>query len=414
MNIVIVGGGISGLYTAYKLYKKYDDITITIYERNNYLGGRIHTIERVNKVKRGSKLIYDAGAGIFTNKNIILLNLIKSLNIEDQVIELPKSDNIYIKNNIKTSFDISGFISNLLVVTKTIPIKILKSKTLLLLMKELFTGSDVDDFMYAFGYCNEFECGNAYDILETLKNYNDIKTYTFKNGMSTITDALLEVLKLKKTIFKLSHDILDIESVVDKSIKITYLNNNKVNRNIYNKLFVCITKNDLLNIPGFLKDKELQITLDSIITKPLNRIYAQFPVEKEDKVWFSDISSKVLTNNAIRSIIPINKDTGLIMISYGDSLDAETWNYYKNVKDLERDVMKYIRLMFPDRLISNPIWIKNFYWKNGTHWPAPYYKEYKNKNKNNYYIVGETMSRKFNAWIEGALLSVENLFKNVI
>jgi len=115
MNIAIIGGGISGLYTAYKLYKKNDknNIKITIFEKNDYLGGRIHTINKKNNhvnVKDYPILTYDIGAGRFSNQHKYLLNLIKELNIQDQVIELQSTPNIYIKNNVKTPFDLDIFI----------------------------------------------------------------------------------------------------------------------------------------------------------------------------------------------------------------------------------------------------------------------------------------------------------------
>jgi protoporphyrinogen oxidase len=410
MNIAIIGGGISGLYTAYKLYKKYDknNIKITIFEKNDYLGGRIHTINKknnhVNKTEFPT-LTYDTGAGRFSNQHKYLLNLIKDLDIQDQIIELHSTPNIYIKNNVKTPFELDFFIDELLEYTKIIPTKILKSKTLLLLMKELFKASDVNDFMDAFGYHNEFEAGNAYDILQTFKNHKSIQYFAFKNGMSTIINSLVKVLKEKNTTFKISHVIIDT-----KGNNITYnTKGGNMFNTTYDKVFFCITKNDLLKIPNLSKNIELQKTLNTITTKPLNRVYAQFPLENNNKVWFHDISSRICTNNPIRSIIPINKNTGLIMISYGDSIDAETWNYYKNKKDLERDLMKYIRLMFPNIIISNPIWIENYFWENGTHWPAPYYNNYKNNN-NSYYIVGEVMNTNFNGWVEGALTSVEKIF----
>lgn len=38
-DIIIIGGGIAGMYAAYKLYKKYNNgITIKIIEQNSYLG----------------------------------------------------------------------------------------------------------------------------------------------------------------------------------------------------------------------------------------------------------------------------------------------------------------------------------------------------------------------------------------
>ena len=54
------------------------------------------------------------------------------------------------------------------------------------------------------------------------------------------------------------------------------------------------------------------------------RIYAVYP-KKDGKLWFDDVS-KVNTDLDIQFIIPINKDTGLIMISYTTDSKAEIWN----------------------------------------------------------------------------------------
>ena len=40
-KIAIIGSGISGLYAAYLLYKDYE---ITLYEKENYLGGHTRTL----------------------------------------------------------------------------------------------------------------------------------------------------------------------------------------------------------------------------------------------------------------------------------------------------------------------------------------------------------------------------------
>ena len=40
--IIIIGGGISGLNVGIKLLDKYEDVVI--YEKSNYLGGRIYTM----------------------------------------------------------------------------------------------------------------------------------------------------------------------------------------------------------------------------------------------------------------------------------------------------------------------------------------------------------------------------------
>ena len=42
-DIIIIGGGISGLYCFYELEKKYKNLKISLFEKNNYFGGRFLT-----------------------------------------------------------------------------------------------------------------------------------------------------------------------------------------------------------------------------------------------------------------------------------------------------------------------------------------------------------------------------------
>ena len=44
-DCIIVGAGISGLYTAYELCKKYPSAKICILEATHYIGGRLHSIK---------------------------------------------------------------------------------------------------------------------------------------------------------------------------------------------------------------------------------------------------------------------------------------------------------------------------------------------------------------------------------
>ena len=80
-DIVIVGGGISGLFLAYKLCNT--DLNILLIEKGKSLGGRIVTIE-----KEG--ILYEAGAARFNETHTKLITLIKELDLEDQITMLPK------------------------------------------------------------------------------------------------------------------------------------------------------------------------------------------------------------------------------------------------------------------------------------------------------------------------------------
>ena len=95
MNIlehIIIGSGISGLYTGLNLKKK-DMNNFLIIERNNTIGGRIKTFPiNNNRVSMG------AGVGRKKDKN--LLNLLSELNIEHSsgISNFYYSDNIVVMN----------------------------------------------------------------------------------------------------------------------------------------------------------------------------------------------------------------------------------------------------------------------------------------------------------------------------
>lgn len=396
----IIGGGIAGLYSAFKLYKKFDkNINITIFERSNILGGRVHTIYR-------DDISYDAGAGRFNKNHKLLFKLIKELKLQDKIILLP-NDKIFIKDNKIINFNIEKFINKIFDEEKKTTIKDLKSKTLLMFLHEIFIPSEIDDFIYAYGYNSEFEIENAYDSIQNLKNIGDY--FIIRGGLSCIIKELTNVLIKKGLIIKLDNDVIDID------IKMNTLSSMYHQQKLdyhFDKLIFCITKNDLLNIPELINnDYKLNNTLNTVIARPLYRIYAKFPKEKNGKVWFYNMS-RICTNNILRSIIPINKDYGLIMISYTDGMWADMWNYYKK-NDLKNAIMKQLRILFPNLIISDLEWIDNFYWPYAVHYPIPYYQKYQNNNEN-YFICGEVMTDRCNGWIEGALISVERGLKKLI
>jgi hypothetical protein len=117
----------------------------------------------------------------------------------------------------------------------------------------------------------------------------------------------------------------------------------------------------------------------------------------------------MVTDTKLKFIIPINKNYGIIMISYTDNNDTLPFlNNDKLKKDSEliqiinKELNKIFKIDIP-----NPIKLNSYYWKFGCHyWKKKYdsdeISKYLINPINNIFICGEAYSRN-QAWIEGAL-----------
>src|SRR5262245_23700967 len=83
-NIIIIGGGISGLAALHYLKTKYgrrEDVEIRLLEKNNTLGGCATTIN-------SSNCIFETGPNGFLDSHKNTLELVRDLNLEDQLLRV--------------------------------------------------------------------------------------------------------------------------------------------------------------------------------------------------------------------------------------------------------------------------------------------------------------------------------------
>ncbi|WP_020568140.1 FAD-dependent oxidoreductase [Neolewinella persica] len=106
-DIAIIGAGIAGLYTAYRLLEHKPKLKIAIFERLNRTGGRLNSdiIKLTNngKLVKGKKkqdvntIKEEQGGMRFNDSMEELMNLIRKLDLEDQIVPFPMKSEVVLK-----------------------------------------------------------------------------------------------------------------------------------------------------------------------------------------------------------------------------------------------------------------------------------------------------------------------------
>ena len=440
-DYVIVGAGISGLYTAHQLYKKYPSAKICILEATNYIGGRLHSIKY-------DGLIMDGGGARFNTEQHRIISLIKELGLWDKVIPI-SGDTTYMpindmpnsksSNELKTNFPtIDDFIVYMKKYIKEKHIKrdALINTTILDFAVEHFSKDYPKIKQYLiniYPYYSELGVLNAVEGINLFSNEFSDKTKYFilNGGLEQLAEFIYnKLLELKKS-NKCNIDIYKETPVLEISEGLCLKNRQtghiikseykeKEIKIIANKLILTIPKNKLLQIKitmNSIKNNNGQDRIDklfkninSVQNEPLYRIYARYPLDKKThKVWF-DGMGKISTNLPIKYIIPVNYEKGVIMISYTDSKFAKYWIKQVSEGTFEATLNKQLKQLFPEIDIPKAKWYKHCPWISG----AGYWKkDYDRKiimpqmiealgHHKNLYICGENYS-SHQAWVEGAL-----------
>ena len=371
-NIVIIGGGISSLYSAYLLKKNYPKIKYTIIEKSDECGGRVR-MSNLGDVKLPTGAYFTR-----VDKDRILMKLLKDLDIKIDPYVLD------IDYSFKES-DVDKLVNKL---KKALP-KYDRSKLKFKEFAKDVLGKDYDNFINMMGY-TDFE--NA-DINDTLSNYgfdDNIPGYKIVNvDWSKVVDKLVSFIGSENIVFN-----TEVKSIKEKNGG--FLINSKYK---CDGVIIGVTINVLKNL------------LD-------NKIYNQIESQKFIKVFAKskdlDIDKYTVVDSEIRKVIPIKDD--VYTIAFSDNKDAvsiksKNNNYFEEL--LSNHFNKDIK-------ITN---VKKFFWEEGTHYYKPLPIEYKSRKefikeaqhpKDNIWVVGEVVAEK-QGWVEGALSSVEkiSLFKNI-
>lgn len=432
-DIIILGGGIAGVYTMYTLLKTNPNLSILLLEATERFGGRIYTTPKYH---------LEAGAGRFSSNHKHLLKLIKELGLENKIQKSSASaEYLPVNNNQKSSTNnLPSIFSSILeiytgnsvnhltelIATVVIASKLerkiyLQSVSFINYAKTILSKEEIQYIKDAFGYYSELVIMNAHDSIQLIENLNPKnKFHVLQDGLSQIIDEM--ILKIKKIkpnqlILKHNHKVINIkrEKTEDKHDFIYSVNieNGKV---FYtNKIIAALPKQVLEKIPFF---KSLKPDLKKIECAPLCRIYSKF----KDKKWIQNLP-KFTTNNNLRMVIPINAEKGTIMISYTDNKYADYWHELYKKEGIEKVDQKIAELIKESTNITipKPLETMVYYWSCGVgYWGIGADSEkisqkmVKPFDEEEIYICGEHYSEKNQQWMEGALETSMSVLKNIM
>jgi thioredoxin reductase len=400
-DIIIIGSGIAGLYSAYKIKELNPNMSVLILEKNKkeWIGGRTN-----NEQFYGTEVV--TGAGIVRkNKDHLLIQLIEELNIPYH--EFTSTHN-YITQfqpiNINETMrmlkkEYKEDTTNKSITFKEFAIKHLGTKK-------------YKQFVITSGY-SDYE---KEDALDTLYNYGmddnagnlTCLSISWKELVAELVHRIgSENIKAKQKVIKINkiseyQDECFFEVETQKGVMYKC-----------NKLIIATTISSLLNLLPSKSSIYKQIHAQTFL-----RLYAKFS-KSSTEIMKQYIKGYTVVEGPLQKLIPMDPDKGVYMIAYSDNASAvilkehlentlENRMYFEDLLEktlgIEEGLLKINALL-------------DFYWTEGTHYYEPLKGPYKTRTAfinaaqhpdKDILVVGEVVS-KHQGWVQGALESVDTV-----
>jgi len=350
-NIIIIGGGIGGLYCAYKLSQR-GTKDITIIEKNNTLGGCIQSWDTPFGIT------IEAGAGRFLCTHTILLELIEEF----------KLNKTNIMNNTKDFVSSMSYESDTKYLYETLTKHTVKDKEIMKKMSffswasQYINTHDIRLLSFQSGYSKDFEELNAWNFMEIYKDVLHAQYYGLKGGLSQIINMLEKRCIDNGVHIEKGLEILDIQKI-DGGYSLVPCVSGGQKRYSTKTLILTVPRHSLRKFSLLKNDMSIASMLKAVQKQSLMRIYAEVPYLNQY------VKVKVTTDELIRYIIPIRGD--VFMISYTDGRFADYWKEIDDVGKTKVVIEQCLKRMFNKQFdVKN---IRAWYWKDCVHLWKPGY-----------------------------------------
>jgi len=391
-DILIIGAGLAGLYCARELLKHNPNQTVIVCEKYKKVGGRAVTFH-----KDGYQ--WEIGAGRISDSHKMVLGLLKEYGLHT----IPIGPDLHYKESGSTEYEENHFepaIDILLAPLQKLPEHFLGTHTMKEVMVSVHGLAATQKWMDRFPYHAEMVVMRADMALREF--FNEMKShegyFVCKEGLSALSEAMVADIKERGGVVNTEYELIDVEKGHAEFYTGSWKDGNRPKMTISAKKIVLALHASALRKLPFLRGWS---PLKRVTMSPLMRIYAVFP-----STWFKGIS-RIVTTSPIRYFLPMSEETGTAMISYTDNVFAK--HYMKmDGKALEKEVMKDLRELFPEKKIPDPTFFKAHpwtdgvsYWLPGNYKPADVSVDALNPSAG-IYVCGESFSLR-QGWMEGAL-----------
>lgn len=414
VDVIIIGGGIAGLYAAYQIKRiAPSNTTFLILEKNQkqWLGGRAG-----NDTFYGANVVVGAGVGR-KSKDHTLIKLLKDTKVPNSEFT---SSRIYVPRALFQPDDIMKTMRLLKAEYNKRPEHYRHSrKSFKQFFIETLGEGEYRSFVISTGY-TDFE---DTDIYETLYHYgmdDNVSGWTAIHvPWKDLIDSLYQKIGGSKH-FRFSTEVTRIRKIEDNpgifEVATATPNGNKTY--YANKVVVATTVDAVRKIvPGASTRTSIY---QQIQGQPFLIVYAKFDRESTEIMKKYVTSFTVLEKGHLQKMIPMDPDKGVYMVAYSDNQHARALKAKGALENTRKNCEMYSKwaadaLGIPVSTPLHIIAIKDYYWQTGTHYYEPLTKEYKSRAEfirqaqhpeKGMVVVGEMVSRD-QGWVEGALESVD-------
>ncbi len=433
-DMIIVGGGIAGLYCAYKILQQNPQCNILLLEKSDSFCERW-------KMARFAGMKLAMGAGIIRKeKDQRMMQLVHELGIHDEIAktEFTVQTKHVFNNQPLLHFSANQILQYLRAAWRRLPASekyriTFKNLGLRTLKLRLYR-----QFLLQVGY-TDFEQSPAHIVLQYYGLDDFIRSgwQAFGLDWDIIRNHLVKHLnnrpnlRLLKNANVIATTKIEEEEEKDEekenhpqqySVQYRRADDNQIYTHTTHKLiFACRMDNYVEGILPKMVSSYYKMLKECFRGNPYLRCYVQFNREST-RIMDDLINGFTCVNSPLQKIIPVNKKKGVYMISYSDNQSAITMatEIVVNKSSLQATIEKTFGL--DSGVIGIQRYISQF-WPVGTHWVADIPEEFGHNYRaflkyvqNPYpglFMVGEMVSTN-QGWAEGALESVESVLPSLV